>query len=98
MRADESPILVDVTDRGIDLLVEVALAGVLETEINVTLGDTVVAIHADRPSPGGRSLLTEIPRGLLSREVKLPHPMDLAEESYEQGLLTLVFRHQMSIP
>jgi len=89
---------VDVLDRGLDLVVEVALAGILESDIDVTLAGSMLIIRADRPPAQGRSILSEIPRGLLSRRVELPHPVELEKAVFEEGLLTLVLRPRGGAP
>lgn len=88
----EGPILVDIFDRGDELVVEIALPGILETDINITLAGSRLMIHAERPPLLGESLLHEIPRGLLAREVDLPRPVELVHARYDEGLLTLFLR------
>lgn len=75
-------------------MVQVALAGILESDIDVTLAGSMLLIRADRPPAGGRSILSEIPRGFLSRRVELPHAVELAKVAFEEGLLTLVLRRR----
>jgi HSP20 family molecular chaperone IbpA len=89
---------VDILDRGGDLVLEVPLSGVLETDIDVTLAGRRLIVHAERPGAGGPSLLREIPRGLLVREVDLPEPVEIVEASFEDGLLRLVLRRREGGP
>jgi HSP20 family molecular chaperone IbpA len=79
-------------------VVEVELAGILESDIDVTLSGSMLWIRADRPPAKGSSLVHEIPRGFLSRRVELPHPVELANVAFEEGLLTLVLRRRAEAP
>ena len=79
-------------------MVEVELAGILESDIDVTLSGSLLVIRADRPPVRGRSILSEIPRGFLSRRLELPHPVELAKVAFEEGLLTLVLRRHAEGP
>jgi HSP20 family molecular chaperone IbpA len=87
-----SEFLVDIWDRGSEFLVEVALPGVLEPDIDVTLAGALLIIHAERPALAGRSLHAEIPRGIFARRVELPGPSELVSAWYEDGILSLVLR------
>lgn len=52
-------------------MLEVALPGVIETEIDITLEGSRIIIRAERPAPRGSSLFREIKRGILIRDVTL---------------------------
>ena len=74
------------------LLLEVALPGVLESEIDITLEGSRIIIRAERPAPGGSSIHREIKRGILIRDVTLPCPAELVKSKYEDGILWLQFK------
>jgi HSP20 family molecular chaperone IbpA len=84
--------LIDIIDLGDTLLVEVALPGVLETDIDVTLLGQLLVVHAERPAVRGTLLLDELARGLLVREIPLPTAVELAGAVFEEGLLRLTLK------
>ena len=81
--------LVDLIENGAYFILEVALPGVLETDIDVMLSTTRLVLHAERRGEAGEYLLHEIERGLLSRELRLPCCMDFVDSRFEDGLLRL---------
>jgi HSP20 family molecular chaperone IbpA len=82
----------DLREEGDVLHLEVALPGVLETEIDITIEGTRIIIRAERPGPLGESILREIKRGILSRDVTLPYKVELLKSRYEDGVLWLQFK------
>jgi HSP20 family molecular chaperone IbpA len=75
-------------DRG-HLFLEVALPGVLETEIDLTIETARIIIRAQRPEPRGSAIHREIKRGVLTRDVPLPFAVELLNSRYEDGVLWL---------
>lgn len=90
--------VVDIFDEGGVLIVQVALAGVLETDIDVTLSGTRLVVRAARPAPQLQALHREMARGILHRELDLPSEVELAEAFYEDGLLTLRLLRRSNAP
>lgn len=82
----------DLLEEGDHIVLEVALPGVLETEIDLTLEGSRVIIRAQRPDPRGSSLHREIKRGMLVRDVALPCAVELLKSRYEDGVLWLQFK------
>jgi len=82
----------DLLEEGEFLHLEVALPGVLETEIDVTLDGTRIIIRAQRPAPRGSSIHREIKRGILIRDLTLPCAVELLKSTYEDGVLWLRFK------
>jgi len=82
----------DLLEEGDSLYLEVALPGVLETDIDVTLAGSTIVIRAHRLAFRGLSLYCEIKRGVLLREISLPCPVELLKSRYEDGVLWLQFR------
>lgn len=82
----------DLLEEGDYLLLEVALPGVLESEIDITLEGSRIIIRAERPAPRGSSLYREIKRGILIRDVTLPCAAELLKSRYEDGVLWLQFK------
>ena len=82
----------DLLEEGDDLLLEVALPGVLETEIDITLEGSRIIIRAERPVPRGQSIHREIKRGNLIRDLTLPCEVELLKSRYEDGVLWLRFK------
>lgn len=89
-------IVFDLQEEGDFLLIEAALPGVLETEIDVTLEGSRIIIRADRPASQGLSIHREIKRGLLVREFVLPYTADLIRSRFEDGVLWLKFKRTHS--
>jgi len=79
----------DLLEEGDFLLLEVALPGVLETEIDLTFEGSRIIIRAERPAPRGSSIHREIKRGILIRDVPLPYAAELLKSKYEDGVLWL---------
>jgi HSP20 family molecular chaperone IbpA len=82
----------DLLEEGDFLLLEVALPGVLETEIDITLEGCRIIIRAERPAARGSSIHREIKRGMLTRDVTLPCTAELLKSRYEDGVLWLQFK------
>ena len=82
----------DLLEEGDFLLLEVALPGVLETEIDLTFEGHRIIIRAERPAPRGSSIHREIKRGILIRDVTLPCAAELLKSKYEDGVLWLQFK------
>ena len=81
-----------ILEEGDYLLLEVALPGVLETEIDMTVEGARIIIRAQRPAPRGTSIHQEIKRGILVRDVTLPCAAELLKSRYEDGVLWLQFK------
>ena len=81
--------LVDLIEDGAYFILEVALPGILETDIDVMLSATRLVLHAERRGERGEYLLREIERGILARELRLPCCMDFVDSKFEDGLLRL---------
>ena len=82
----------DLLEEGDFLLLEVALPGVLETEIDLSFEGRRIIIRAERPAPRGSSIHREIKRGILIRDVTLPCEAELLKSKYEDGVLWLQFK------
>ena len=82
----------DLLEEGDCLVLEVAVPGVLETDIDLTLEGTRLVIRAERPDAPGLSLHREIKRGILLRDVALPCAVELLRSRYEDGVLRLQFK------
>jgi len=82
----------DLREEGEFLLLEVAVPGVLETEIDVMLEGSRIMIRAERPAPLGSSIVREIKRGILTRDLTLPCAVELLKSRYEDGVLWLQFK------
>lgn len=76
------------------LVVEVALPGVLETDIDVTIEKDRLWIRAERLSVQGVWVHREIERGELSRVIPLPGPVEILDSQFEDGLLRLWLRRR----
>lgn len=85
-------VAIDIIDAGGLYFVEIALPGVLEADINVTLRASGLVVHAERPPFEGAYLTREIRRGLLVREVGLPEAVELVGALFEEGVLRLTLR------
>jgi HSP20 family molecular chaperone IbpA len=84
--------VVDIFDGEGVWIVQIALAGVAETDIDVTLSGTRLIVRAARPESPLQALHREIARGVLRRELELPAEFELAGALFEDGLLTLHLR------
>ena len=85
----------DVTNAKDELVVEAALPGFKPDDVEITVENGTLSIHADsqtETSHGeGESLVQEIRRGSVSRVVSLPNGLepDKASATFENGILTL---------
>lgn len=88
---------VDIIDAGEELRVQVALPGVQGGDLTVVLEPGAVTVSALRAFPSGdgnaRIHRLEIPYGRFARRIGLPAPaLELESQSFQDGVLTLVFR------
>ena len=87
----------DVTNSADALLVEAALPGVRPEDVEVTVEDGTLTIHAEskdeREEKQGEVIISEIRRGSMSRTVTLPSGLepDKATATFENGVLRLTF-------
>jgi HSP20 family molecular chaperone IbpA len=79
--------LLDLVDEGGRLILEIAVPGILESDIDLTLVGSHLILTADRPAGPGSYLHREIERGLLVRALELPFAVELLRSSYEDGVL-----------
>jgi HSP20 family molecular chaperone IbpA len=84
--------LLDLIDAGSCLLLEVAVPGILESDIDVTLDGRRLVFTAERPARTGPFLRHEIERGILVRILELPFEARVVRSSYEDGILRLELR------
>lgn len=85
-------LIFDLLEEGDCLFLEVAVPGVLETDIDLTLEGARLVIRAERPAAPAPLLHSEIKRGMLFRDVTLPCAVELLRSRYEDGILRLQFR------
>jgi HSP20 family molecular chaperone IbpA len=83
------PLLDLVDEEGGRLLLEIAVPGILESDIDLTLDGSHLTLTVDRPALRGAYLHREIERGILVRVLELPFAVELAHSSYEDGVLRL---------
>ena len=81
--------LLDLFEEGGHLLLEIAVPGILESDIDLTLEGSHLTLSADRPALSGSYLHREIERGILVRVLDLPFAVQLVRSSYEAGVLRL---------
>jgi len=81
--------LLDLIDEGGRLLLEVAVPGILESDIDVTIQGNRLILTAERPAQTAHYLLHEIERGILVRILELPFAAELVRSSCEDGILRL---------
>ena len=81
--------LLDIVDEGDRLIVEIAVPGILESDIDLTLEEGRLILTADRPASPRSYLHREIERGILVRIFELPYPVELVRSLYEDGVLRL---------
>ncbi len=81
--------LLDLIDEGHRLLLEIAVPGILESDIDLTLAGSRLIFSADRPPVAGSYLRREIERGILVRDLELPYAVELVRASYVDGVLHL---------
>ena len=85
----------DVTNGSDELVVEAALPGFKPDDVEITVEERRLRIHAeshtDESTGEGESLVREIRRGSVSRILALPTGLepDKASATFENGLLTL---------
>jgi HSP20 family molecular chaperone IbpA len=81
--------LLDLIEEGDRLILEIAVPGVLESDIDLTLHGSRLTFSADRQVISGSFLHREIERGILVRSLELPFAVELVRSSYEDGILRL---------
>ena len=87
----------DVTNTTDALVVEAALPGIRPEDVDITVEDGTLTIHAEskdeREQTQGETLVSEIRRGSMSRTVTLPTGLeaDKATATFENGVLRLTF-------
>jgi HSP20 family molecular chaperone IbpA len=64
--------LLDLIDEGHRLILEIAVPGILESDIDLTLAGSHLIFSADRPAVARPYLRREIERGILVRDLELP--------------------------
>jgi len=79
--------LLDLVDEGGRLILEIAVPGILESDIDLTLVGSHLILTADRPAVHRSYLHREIERGMLVRAVELPYAVEVVRSSYEDGVL-----------
>jgi HSP20 family protein len=85
----------DITNSTDALIVEAALPGVPPDDVEITVEDGTLTIHAEtrseRKDEDGQTLISEIRRGSLTRAVALPSGLepDKASATFEHGVLHL---------
>jgi HSP20 family protein len=85
----------DITSSTDALLVEAALPGVPPEDVEITVEDGTLTIHAEarseRKGEDGQAIISEIRRGSLTRAVALPSGLepDKASATFEHGVLYL---------
>jgi len=85
----------DMTSGPDELVVEAALPGVRPEDVEITVENGTLSIHADSHSERsigeGEALVQEIRRGSVSRVIALPTGLepDRASATFEHGILTL---------
>jgi len=92
LRGSVAEPLLDLIDEGDRLILEIAVPGILESDIDVTLHGSRLIFTADRPAIPGSFLHREIERGILVRALDLPFAVELVRSSYEDGVLRLDLR------
>ena len=79
--------LVDLVEEGGRLILEIAVPGILESDIDLTLVGSRLLLTADRPPIPGSYLHREIERGILVRTLELPFEVEFVHSSCEDGVL-----------
>ncbi len=85
----------DITNSADALIVEAALPGVPPDDVEITVEDGTLTIHAEtrseRKDEDGQTLISEIRRGSLTRAIALPSGLepDKASARFEHGVLYL---------
>jgi HSP20 family protein len=85
----------DITNSTDALIVEAALPGVPPDDVEITVEDGTLTIHAEtrseRKDEDGQTLISEIRRGSLTRAIALPSGLepDKASARFEHGVLYL---------
>jgi HSP20 family protein len=92
---------VDIVESPEGLTVQIALPGVAADSIAIAVAPDGITLSARRPFPCREATShvhrIEIPYGRFERRIRLPladphAPLELAEKSLEDGVLTLTFR------
>jgi HSP20 family protein len=90
-----SALPLDITSSNDALIVDAALPGIAPEDVEVTVEDGTLTIHAEtrseRKEEEGQTLISEIRRGSVSRAVTLPSGLepDKATATFEHGVLHL---------
>lgn len=86
----------DITSSNDALIVDAALPGIAPEDVEITVEDGTLTIHAEtrserKEAEDGQTLISEIRRGSVSRAVALPSGLepDKAEATFENGVLHL---------
>ena len=92
----------DVAETARDVVVHVALPGVVAKDVAVGLEPGLLTVSALRAFPayerGARIHRLEIPYGRFERNIALPiHALELADKTLANGCLTLTFRKKESV-
>lgn len=74
------------------LVLEIALPGVLETDIDLTLEENLLIVQAERAGVEGTWVHRELRRGRLARQIPLPGPVEIARALFDDGVLRLELR------
>jgi HSP20 family protein len=88
-------ILIDVIQKGDDLVVKASVPGVEPDKIDVAVEDNILTLRAERKTEvegdDVRYLIQERPSGSFFRALRLPQTVDTAkiESEYESGILTI---------
>ncbi len=94
---------VDIVESPDGLAVQVALPGVAADSITIAVAPDGITLSALRPFPcrdaASHVHRIEIPYGRFQRRIGLPladphAPLELTEQSFEDGVLTLTFRRK----
>jgi HSP20 family molecular chaperone IbpA len=87
--------LLDLIDEGDRLILEIAIPGILESDLDLTFQGSHLILTADRPASHGSYLHREIERGILVRDLDLPFAVELLRSSYEAGVLRVELRRRV---
>ena len=95
LTVEETAFPIDATMTADGLVLEAALPGVKPADVDITVEDGVLAIRGtyrdERHDETGRSLVSEIHRGTVSRAISMPTGLDAdkATATFENGVLSL---------
>lgn len=93
--AEDWNILLDVVQKGDELIVKASMPGVKPEEVEVAVEDNVLTLRAERKAElegdDARYLIQERPTGSFYRALRLPQTIDTnkIESEYENGVLTI---------